>query len=60
MASGVRVKQKGFRTKTLVVTTLLDAEAFPAGEIAELYRRRWQAELFFRLVEVRALLPAPV
>jgi hypothetical protein len=45
----VRVTQKGFRTKELVVvTTLLDAEEYPADEIAELYRRRWQAELNLR------------
>jgi hypothetical protein len=31
-----------------VVTTLLDADEYPAGEIAELYRRRWQAELNLR------------
>jgi hypothetical protein len=45
----VRVTQKGFRTKQLfVVTTLVDAEDYPADEIAELYRRRWQAELNLR------------
>ena len=45
----VRVTQKGFRTKELVVvTTLLDPEEYPADEIAELYRRRWQAELNLR------------
>lgn len=45
----VRVTQKGFRTKELiVVTTLLDAEKYPAAEIAQLYRRRWQAELHLR------------
>jgi hypothetical protein len=45
----VRVKQRGFRTKVLVVvTTLLDAEEFLAEEIGELYRRRWQAELQLR------------
>lgn len=49
----LRVKQHGFRTKTLVVvTTLLDAEAFPAGEIADLYRRKWQAELHLRSLKV--------
>jgi hypothetical protein len=42
----VVVRQKGFRTKALViVTTLLDAEQYPAEELAILYRRRWQAEL---------------
>jgi len=45
----VRVAQKGFRTKELVVvTTLLDPVEYPADEIAELYRRRWQAELNLR------------
>ncbi|HUY34559.1 MAG TPA: IS4 family transposase [Pirellulales bacterium] len=45
----VRVEQKGFRTRELVVvTTLLDADKYPATEIAKLYRRRWQAELNLR------------
>jgi hypothetical protein len=45
----VRVQQRGFRSKVVVVvTSLLDAEEFPASEIAELYRRRWQAELNLR------------
>jgi len=45
----VRVPQKGFRTKSLVVvTTLTDAEEFSADEIVTLYRQRWQAELNLR------------
>lgn len=49
----VRVEQKGFRTKTLlVVTTLLDPEAYSAAEIAQLYRRRWQAELNLRSLKI--------
>lgn len=45
----VRVEVPGFRVKeVIVVTTLLDAEAYPASAIAELYRRRWQAELQLR------------
>lgn len=49
----VVVQQKGFRTKELViVTTLLDAEQYPAAEIAKLYRRRWQAELNLRSLKV--------
>jgi putative transposase len=49
----VRVRQRGFRTKTVVVvTTLLDADEFPADEIAELYRRRWQAELHLRSLKI--------
>ena len=42
----IRVTQPGMRTRSLVVvTTLLDAQQYPAEEIASLYRRRWQAEL---------------
>lgn len=45
----VRVRQRGFRVKTLtVVTTLLDAVEFSAEAIADLYRLRWQAELNLR------------
>jgi hypothetical protein len=48
----VRVKQAGFRTRTIVVaTTLLDAEAFTAGDLAQLYRERWNAELDLRALE---------
>lgn len=49
----VRVEQKGFRTRELVVVaTLLDPEKYPAEEIAKLYRRRWQAELNLRSLKV--------
>lgn len=49
----IHVAQKGFRTKLLVVvTTLLDAERYPASEIAALYRRRWQAELNLRSLKI--------
>jgi len=49
----VRVTQKGFRTQSLVVvTTLLDAKKYLAGEIAKLYRRRWQAELNLRSLKI--------
>jgi putative transposase len=49
----VRVAQKGFRTRSLVVvTTLLDAEQYPPEEIALLYRRRWQAELHLRSLKI--------
>lgn len=42
----VRVTQPGFRTRTLaLVTTLLDAGAYPAGQIAAAYLRRWRIEL---------------
>lgn len=49
----IRVLQKGFRTESLVVvTTLLDAEKYPAEEIALLYRQRWQAELHLRSLKI--------
>ena len=49
----IRVTQEGFRTRELVVvTTLFDAEKYPADEIAKLYRRRWQAELNLRSLKV--------
>jgi hypothetical protein len=49
----IRVAQKSFRTKSLVVvTTLLDAEEYPPEEIALLYRRRWQAELHLRSLKI--------
>jgi hypothetical protein len=45
----IRVSQPGFRTRQLVVvTTLLDPTAYPARDIAALYRRRWEAELNLR------------
>lgn len=41
-----RVQQKGFRTRELtLVTTLLDAAAYPAKEIAAAYLRRWRLEM---------------
>jgi hypothetical protein len=49
----VRVEQKGFRTQVLVVvTTLLDPEKYSAAAIAQLYRRRWQAELNLRSLKI--------
>jgi hypothetical protein len=48
----VRVDKPGFRTRSLVVvTTLLSAAAFPAGELAALYRQRWHAELDIRSIK---------
>ncbi len=48
----VRIDKPGFRTRSLVVvTTLDDAAAFPARQLADLYRRRWQAELDIRSIK---------
>lgn len=49
----VRVNQRGFRSKLIViVTTLIDADAVKAQELADLYRRRWQAELHMRSLKI--------
>src|SRR5262249_57238630 len=37
--------------EVVVVTTLLDPGRYPPGEIAALYRRRWQAELDLRALK---------
>jgi len=40
---------KGFRTEDVtLVTTLLDAKFYTRTDLAELYRRRWQAEIDIR------------
>jgi len=43
-----RVEQAGFRSRKVVVTTLLDEEEYDADDIAEMYRARWMAEVSFR------------
>ena len=49
----VHVAQPGFRTQSLVVvTTLCNAEEYPAEEIATLYRGRWLAELDIRAIKI--------
>jgi hypothetical protein len=41
-----RVRKKGFRSREItLVTTLLDADLYPAQEILAAYARRWQLEL---------------
>ena len=42
-------RQRGHRTRVItLVTTLLDPEAYPAADLAELYLSRWQIEVNFR------------
>jgi hypothetical protein len=42
----------GFRAQSVtLVTTLLDPQAYPAEELARLYARRWQIELWFRHIK---------
>ena len=45
----VRVEQPGFRTVQFdVLATLTDHQLYSTADLARLYRRRWQAELFIR------------
>ena len=45
----VSVNQPGFRTQGFyIITTLLDAKAYTADALADLYFQRWDVELFFR------------
>ena len=45
----VEVREKGMRCRSLmVVSTLLDADAFTSADLAQLYRARWHFELDLR------------
>jgi hypothetical protein len=49
----VTVNQPGFRVNTFyMITTLLDAEDYPANDLADLYFQRWNVELFFRDIKI--------
>jgi hypothetical protein len=49
----VHVAVPGFRTRVLdLVTTLLDADKYKKKDLADLYRRRWEAELHLRSIKV--------
>jgi hypothetical protein len=44
-----QLKVPGFRPKSVTLaTTMIDAERYPAEEVARLYARRWKIELWFR------------
>ena len=44
-----RVTQRGFRVREVTLaTTLLDAERYPAAELAKLYLKRWEIETNLR------------
>ncbi len=51
----VTVRRPGHRTRTIaVVTTLLDAEQYSAGDLTDLFAQRWHCELDLRSIK-RAL-----
>lgn len=48
----LKVRARGHRTQTIwLVTTLLDAEAYPIDALGELYFQRWGVELHFREIK---------
>ncbi len=48
----LRVTAAGFRTKSVVlITTLVDPEAYPADALRDLYGKRWQVELHFQQIK---------
>ena len=48
-----RVNVRGFRTRQVIlVTTLLDRDAYPLHALSELYVRRWEMELTLRHLKV--------
>src|SRR6266853_86578 len=47
-----QVAAPGFRTKSVVlVTTLLDVDAYPSEVLRELYGERWQVEMHFQQIK---------
>ena len=49
----VHVDQPGFRTESLVVvSSLTNPKEYPQEDLAELYRRRWLAELDIRAIKI--------
>jgi hypothetical protein len=48
-----RVEAPGYRTRSVIlVTTLLDAEAYPASALAELYLCRWRIEVDLKHLKI--------
>jgi Transposase DDE domain len=48
-----RLTLPGFRTRQIIlVTTLLDCQAFPPAKLSELYYRRWAMELSLRHLKI--------
>ena len=48
----VSIPESGFRTRSYtIITTLTDAARYSRGDLAQLYRRRWQVELDLRNIK---------
>jgi len=54
MMRAIRYHRRGFREQMLL-TSLLDAERYPSGEIVALYHERWELELGFDEVKTEML-----
>jgi hypothetical protein len=50
----VRYQRRGFRPATLL-TSILDAEQYPAAEVIELYHERWEIELAYDEIKTHLL-----
>lgn len=49
----IRIEQPGFRAKNLVVVmTIINTDEFPKDDLADLYFRRWSAELDLRSLKI--------
>ncbi len=53
-ARAIRYQRRGFRPEVLL-TSLLDPQAYPAHAIVELYHERWELEIGFDEVKTHAL-----
>jgi hypothetical protein len=54
VARAIKYQRKGFRP-SLLLTSLLDAEKYPAAEIVALYHERWELELAYDEVKTHLL-----
>ena len=54
LARAITYQRRGFRPPTLL-TSLLDAEQYPADEIAALYHERWELELGYAEIKTHML-----
>ncbi len=49
----VTINSSGFRTSSFyIITSLLDADRYPAADMADLYFQRWDVELVFRDIKI--------
>jgi hypothetical protein len=53
-ARAIRYQRKGFESQTLL-TSLVDADAYPAAEIVALYHERWEIELGYDEIKTEML-----